>query len=68
MLRCRCKECGGAGLCTHGKVKYYCKECSGAGMCTHGRRKSQCKECDSGPVEPEAAAERMSIKTITCLD
>ena len=47
----RCKECGGSGLCPHGRVKWWCKECGGtAGICTHGRRKYYCKECGGAGV------------------
>ena len=41
----QCKECGGAGICEHGRRRYQCKECGGKGICEHGRRRSKCKEC-----------------------
>jgi hypothetical protein len=45
--RSRCKECGGAGICKHGRQRPQCKECgSGSIFCQHGRRfKDRCKEC-----------------------
>ena len=40
-----CKECGGAGICEHGRQRHECKECGGKGICEHGRRRRECKEC-----------------------
>ena len=40
-----CKECGGSGICEHGRQRSRCKECGGSGICEHGRRRTQCKEC-----------------------
>ncbi len=37
------KECGGASICAHGRIKSTCKECDGASICAHGRQKSKCK-------------------------
>ena len=39
------KECGGSGLCEHGRRRSKCKECDGSGICQHGRQRSKCKEC-----------------------
>ena len=44
-MRSTCKECGGASICEHGRVRSTCKECGGASICEHGRRRSRCKEC-----------------------
>jgi len=40
-----CKECGGAGICIHGRKRSVCKVegCGGASICPHGRRRSDCK-------------------------
>ena len=40
-----CKECGGSGICEHGRRRYNCKECGGGGICEHGRQRYICKEC-----------------------
>ena len=40
-----CKECGGASICGHGRVRSQCKECGGASICQHARRRNKCKEC-----------------------
>ena len=44
-MRSQCKECGGKGLCEHGRQRSRCKECGGKGICEHGRRRDSCKEC-----------------------
>ncbi len=41
----RCKDCGGRGICAHGRRKQTCRECGGVGICAHGRRKQICREC-----------------------
>ena len=41
----KCKECGGASVCEHGRVRSKCKECGGASICEHGRHRPYCKEC-----------------------
>ena len=43
-MRSKCKECGGSGICEHGRVRSQCKECGGSGICEHGRVRSKCKE------------------------
>ena len=43
-----CKECGGCGLCDHGRRRTQCKECGGSSICEHGRRRSRCKDCGGG--------------------
>ena len=52
-----CKECGGKGICEHGKIKEcdgkgicrhyrkHCKYCKGASMCEHNIRRDYCDEC-----------------------
>ena len=54
-----CKDCGGSGICEHGRRRSRCKECSGSGICEHGRRRNVCKECEecgtvSHVIVPEA--------------
>jgi hypothetical protein len=40
-----CKECGGAGICVHGRERKVCKVegCGGASICAHGRKRGMCK-------------------------
>jgi len=45
LCKSHCKDCGGSGICTHGRQKSLCKDCGGSGFCTHGRQKSRCKDC-----------------------
>uniref|UniRef100_A0A0G4HB66 CR-type domain-containing protein n=1 Tax=Chromera velia CCMP2878 TaxID=1169474 RepID=A0A0G4HB66_9ALVE len=45
-----CKECGGSGICEHGRVRYRCKECGGGSICEHGRVRYWCKECGGGCI------------------
>ena len=45
-----CKECGGSGICEHGRVRTNCKECGGASICEHGRQRSHCKECGGSQI------------------
>ena len=46
----KCKECGGVGICEHGRQRSKCKECGGASICEHGRVRSKCKECGGGSI------------------
>eukprot|EP00611_Tribonema_gayanum_P018905 TRINITY_DN3219_c0_g2_i2.p2 TRINITY_DN3219_c0_g2~~TRINITY_DN3219_c0_g2_i2.p2 ORF type:complete len:163 (-),score=56.05 TRINITY_DN3219_c0_g2_i2:937-1425(-) len=39
-----------AGLCEHGRKRYYCKPCGGAGICAHSRRRAACKQCGGTSV------------------
>ena len=39
----RCKECGGSGICEHGRQRSQCKECGGGAICEHGRRRSHAR-------------------------
>ena len=41
--RSSCKECGGTGICQHGRIRSRCKECRGASICQHGRIRIRCK-------------------------
>ena len=41
----RCKDCGGVGICKHGRQKPRCKECGGSRICQHNREKYLCKDC-----------------------
>jgi hypothetical protein len=34
-----CKDCGGSGICEHGRWRSECKECGGSGICEHGRHR-----------------------------
>ena len=43
--RNQCKECGGKGICEHGRRRSHCKECGGTGIYEHGRERRRCKEC-----------------------
>jgi hypothetical protein len=40
-----CKECNGASICEHNKIKTYCTECDGGSLCVHKLRKDRCKHC-----------------------
>ena len=43
--RHRCKDCGGRGICAHGRQRNTCTECGGSSICAHGREKRRCREC-----------------------
>jgi hypothetical protein len=32
----QCKECGGSGICQHGRERQKCKECGGSQICSTG--------------------------------
>ena len=38
-------ECGGSGICEHGRIRSQCKECGGSSICEHGRQRSFCNDC-----------------------
>ena len=40
-----CAECGGSGICLHGRQKSHCKDCGGSQICQHRRQKGHCREC-----------------------
>ena len=44
------KECGGSGICKHGRERSTCKECGGSGICQHGQERSTCKECGGSGI------------------
>ena len=44
------QECGGAGICQHGRQRSQCKECGGVSICPHGRRRTMCKECGGAHI------------------
>ena len=46
----QCKDCGGSGICQHGRERSQCKDCGGSSICEHGRRKSACKDCGGGSI------------------
>ena len=46
----RCKDCGGGGLCEHGRQRSKCKACGGSSFCEHGRQRSTCKDCGGGGI------------------
>eukprot|EP00919_Chromeraceae_sp_WS-2016_P045313 GHVR01107945.1.p1 GENE.GHVR01107945.1~~GHVR01107945.1.p1 ORF type:complete len:287 (+),score=127.24 GHVR01107945.1:672-1532(+) len=39
-----CKECGGKGICEHGKRRKDCRHC-GKGYCSHGKLRRRCLDC-----------------------
>ncbi|KAI8587619.1 hypothetical protein BDZ88DRAFT_424680, partial [Geranomyces variabilis] len=38
-------DCGGTGICEHGRERNKCKDCGGTGICERGRERSACKDC-----------------------
>ncbi len=50
--RHRCKDCGGVGICAHGRRRYTCQctECEGSGICVHGRLRHTCTECGGSSI------------------
>jgi hypothetical protein len=50
-----CAQCGGAGMCEHGRKRRFCKEgCGGQALCVHLMNKYSCKACKA--PAPGAAA------------
>ena len=61
-----CHDCGGSGLCKHGKqtckecqshllcvhkrFKRQCQDCGGSAYCEHNKQKSQCIVCEGGSI------------------
>jgi hypothetical protein len=43
-------DCGGNGICEHGKHRAYCKDCKGSQICIHNKRKQNCLECDGSSI------------------
>ena len=48
--RSKCKDCGGASICEHGRQRTQCKECGGGSICEHGRERRRCKECGGSGI------------------
>jgi hypothetical protein len=45
------RECKGADICPHDKIKYNCRHCAPPGhFCIHDRYKTRCKECKGGSI------------------
>ena len=44
-----CKECGGSGICEHGRQRSQCKECGGASICEHGRHAVRSFSAETDP-------------------
>ena len=57
-----CKECGGSGICEHGRQRSGCKDCGGSGICEHGRIRSVCKDCGGGNTKCEHGRQRSKCK------
>jgi hypothetical protein len=55
------QECGGSGICEHGRRKSYCKECGGHGICEHASGKY--KEC-GGSVYVSIAGRRDNARNV----
>ncbi|CEO98606.1 hypothetical protein PBRA_006720 [Plasmodiophora brassicae] len=45
-----CRDCGGAGICPHGRIRSRCKECGGSAFCEHGTRRARCKQCKGASI------------------
>jgi len=47
LLTASCIDCGGKGICSHGKSRFRCKECGGGKrkQCPRGRQPYCCKNC-----------------------
>ena len=46
----QCKDCGGASICKHNRVRSLCKDCGGASICEHNRVRSECKDCGGASI------------------
>jgi len=45
--RTRCSKCGnGAGICSHGRIKFDCVPCDGVNICSHHRVRRKCLDCN----------------------
>ena len=60
VIRCRCKECKGSGICQHNRFKQHCKSC-GSAFCEHNKEKRNCKVCS--PVECDICLKKFSGKS-----
>ena len=54
-MRSKCKDCGGASICEHNRVRSKCVEFVGASICAHRRVRSACKDCKRPKTELAAA-------------
>ena len=57
----KCKECGGASICEHGRQRSRCKECGGSSICEHGRQRSHARSA-VGHAICEHGRERSTCK------
>ena len=51
-MRSTCKDCGGAFICEHNRVRSTCKDCGGASICKRNRERSSCKDCGGASICP----------------
>jgi hypothetical protein len=50
-MKYNCIDCGGKGICEHGKQTSHCSQgCGGSSWCAHGRIKRQCNLCGGSSV------------------
>ena len=54
-----CKECGGAGICEHRRLRTRCKDCSGGSICEHNKRRSLCGDCDPNGYLKDVVSSRI---------
>jgi hypothetical protein len=45
-----CKECGGKGICQHGRERRRCKDCGGRDICIHMIIKRFCTKCKGSGI------------------
>ena len=55
-----CKECGGASLCEHGRLRAVCKEYGGASICEHYCEHGHRRTIDAPCVKSVAAEPSVS--------
>jgi hypothetical protein len=52
-----CAQCGGAGMCEHGRERRFCKEgCGSQALCVHLQNKYRCTACKAPAPGAGAAA------------
>jgi hypothetical protein len=49
-MKHQCKDCKGASICEHNRIKRTCRECGGSAFCKHNKIKSCCKECGGASI------------------
>ena len=63
VLRSRCKDCGGASICEHNRVRSICMDCGDASICARRRVRSKCMDCKRRlslpPPPPARSCNRM---------